>query len=263
MESSGTKGRSRLKGVLNDLVQQSKDEKEGESLMVVDEDVEEAARDLLELNDDSGGFIVPRKRTRSTRSPTRRKCRKRVCKEVLSQAPDDSDLSGSEESHIPHVMTLFDRRVDLARFLPDTPLYVMCREWMWNCPHQLPTSSSSGTTTATTTTTTTQDGQLGKPLPPPSQTDVLLAPPDPLSRDAKGEPIRLDIPKPHRPHTKNQQELDEILNKHSGLNPDPLQLKLAHLARWKVIRDSWRQCSLLNQTRYSQSFTTIRELFLR
>lgn len=38
--------------------------REGESLMVVDEDVEEAARDLLELNDDSGGFIVPRKRTR-------------------------------------------------------------------------------------------------------------------------------------------------------------------------------------------------------
>ena len=36
--------------------------------------------------------------------------------------------------HIPHVMTLFDRRVDLAMFSEVTPLYVMCREWMKNKP---------------------------------------------------------------------------------------------------------------------------------
>lgn len=33
-----------------------------------------------------------------------------------------------------HVMTFFDRKVDLAQFDEDTPLYVMCREWMRNSP---------------------------------------------------------------------------------------------------------------------------------
>lgn len=33
-------------------------------ILVVDEDVEEGARDLLELNDEGGSFSVPRKRGR-------------------------------------------------------------------------------------------------------------------------------------------------------------------------------------------------------
>ena len=33
-----------------------------------------------------------------------------------------------------HVMTFFDRKVDLAQFPPDHPLYVMCRAWMRNDP---------------------------------------------------------------------------------------------------------------------------------
>lgn len=89
-------------------------------------------------------------------------------------------------------MTLFDRRVDLARFLPDTPLYVMCREWMWNSPHRLPVVADPA-----------HDDAFHQPHP--------FAPPAPLERDAKGEVIRLDIPKPHPQHTENQQELDAIL----------------------------------------------------
>jgi len=34
-------------------------------------------------------------------------------------------------------MTLFDRKVDLARFNHSTPLYVMCREWMCNNPEKM------------------------------------------------------------------------------------------------------------------------------
>ena len=41
-------------------------------------------------------------------------------------------------------MTLFDRRVDLARFSEATPLYVMCREWMRNNPHRRQSQSSLG-----------------------------------------------------------------------------------------------------------------------
>ena len=33
-----------------------------------------------------------------------------------------------------HVMTFFDRKVDLAQFATDDPLYMMCRTWMRNDP---------------------------------------------------------------------------------------------------------------------------------
>lgn len=102
-------------------------------------------------------------------------------------------------SHIPHVMTLFDRRVDLARFSPDTPLYVMCREWMSNNPQKLPSSNAGY-----------EPHPTDKPLP--SQPPSTLPPPIPLSKDSRGVAIRLDIPKPHPPHVQNQQDLDLILH---------------------------------------------------
>ena len=52
--------------------------------------------------------------------------------------------------HIPHVMTLFDRKVDLARFNDSTPLYVMCREWMCNNPEKLGTAILTNGTTHNT-----------------------------------------------------------------------------------------------------------------
>ena len=52
--------------------------------------------------------------------------------------------------HIPHVMTLFDRKVDLARFNDSTPLYVMCREWMCNNPEKLGTTVLTNGTTLNT-----------------------------------------------------------------------------------------------------------------
>ena len=68
-------------------------------------------------------------------------------------------------------MTMFDRRVDLARFTDSTPLYVMCRDWMRNKPQRRQQSSgvfgkkvcmlSSGTTTHTTLSS------LSLSLPPP------------------------------------------------------------------------------------------------
>ena len=98
-------------------------------------------------------------------------------------------------------MTLFDRRVDLARFSPDTPLYVMCREWMCNNPHKLFLDKPLYDST-----------QPSKPLPPTPPPNTLPLP-TPLSRDSKGVVIRLDIPKPHPPHTKAREELDVILHR--------------------------------------------------
>lgn len=101
-------------------------------------------------------------------------------------------------SHIPHVMTLFDRRVDLARFSPDTPLYVMCREWMSNNPQKASVLNL------------VQDSVPSQQSLSPHYPNT-LAPPTPLSKDSKGVVIRLDIPLPHPPHTKDKQELDDVL----------------------------------------------------
>ena len=68
--------------------------------------------------------------------------------------------------HIPHVMTLFDRKVDLARFNDSTPLYVMCREWMCNNPEKLGTAILTNGTTHNTMVRT-----LGSS--PPSQFRII------------------------------------------------------------------------------------------
>ena len=102
-------------------------------------------------------------------------------------------------SHIPHVMTLFDRRVDLALFSPDTPLYVMCRDWMSNNPLKTASSNSAH-----------ELRPSNKPLP--SHYPNTLPLPAPLLRDKGGVVIRLDMPKPHPPHTKDRKELDTVLN---------------------------------------------------
>ena len=41
-------------------------------------------------------------------------------------------------------VTFFDQKVDLAQFTEDTPLYVMCREWMRNSLHSLGGVSGTG-----------------------------------------------------------------------------------------------------------------------
>ncbi len=88
-------------------------------------------------------------------------------------------------------MTLFDRKVDLARFTQDTPLYVMCREWMWNNP------------SATTQTNGDHSPSVGGDLLNP------LTVPMPLSTGGNGKAIRLDIPVVSARDAKEvQQELD-------------------------------------------------------
>ena len=93
-------------------------------------------------------------------------------------------------------MTLFDRKVDLARFTLTTPIYTMCRDWMSNNPDKLhhhgnynnpyrndfTVSGSSDAPNHTGEATPTDSTHLPAPLPLPT--------------DGNGQAIRLDIPKP-------------------------------------------------------------------
>ena len=180
----------------------------------------------------------------------------------------------SSSRHIPHVMTLFDRKVDLARFTLDTPLYVMCREWMWNNPTahaQNGIHASNGDT-----------GQVNQ-----------LVSPTPLQRNPEsGKVVRLDIPavKP-RHYEKTKRELERNLevslalglstsmkvlkgqvkyvNGHyrlfqSGYGSSNIHdLKMEHLNHWRQVRENWKRSSFLNQERYSKSLQQLRDMFQR
>ena len=98
-------------------------------------------------------------------------------------------IDNSVLRHIPHVMTLFDRRVDLARFTLVTPLYVMCREWMWNNPQKMSESNPQSPEPLVFGV----PNMLSRPSPPEIHKD-------------SGRVIRLDIPEPHPPHTTSRQQ---------------------------------------------------------
>ena len=129
-------------------------------------------------------------------------------------------------------MTLFDRRVDLARFSPDTPLYVMCREWMSNNPQKIGSSETS------------QDSNNTQNPPPSPHPQNTFAPPTPLEVDAKGNVIRLDIPKVLPSHTTNQKQLDKQFNRVSKLRAGKMKqrgniiyfhgVKIVHTSKFEV-----------------------------
>ncbi|KXJ24587.1 Protein lin-37-like [Exaiptasia diaphana] len=47
----------------------------------------------------------------------------------------------SQPKYLNYIMKLFDRNVDFAPFVEDTPLYTLAREWMENKPHRMKLAS--------------------------------------------------------------------------------------------------------------------------
>ena len=103
-------------------------------------------------------------------------------------------------------MTLFDRKVDLALFSSDTPLYIMCREWMSNNPEKF---RSVPPHNHTNSLTPSQPNTVTDPTTPTSTT---IPPPTPLEKDEKGRTIRMDVPSPQKQHL-SKTEFDDRLHK--------------------------------------------------
>ncbi|PSN45048.1 Protein lin-37 [Blattella germanica] len=95
--------RDRLKGALQELLEQSDDS----SVSSHDETSQEPV------------VVPPPQNLRSLRPQRKRRRR---------EAVNDAAF------HHTYVMKLFDRSVDLAQFKEDTPLYPICRAWMANQP---------------------------------------------------------------------------------------------------------------------------------
>ncbi|CAI8001073.1 Protein lin-37 homolog [Geodia barretti] len=164
----------------------------------------------------------------------------------------DVDTRNGMGRHIPHVMTLFDRKVDLARFSETTPLYVMCRDWMRNKPQRRQPQIN---TPAAIAEATDDDVQDQNPLCFPS--------PQPL---VQGE--RSIIPEPLCPHG-TAQNLDTFLEKQVASENgqegegEVQDYKEQHLQRWKTIRSRWTATSQAEQDRYKDSLKVLRDMFQR
>ena len=115
--------------------------------------------------------------------------------------------------HTPHVMTLFDRKVDLARFTSTTPIYTMCRDWMSNNPDKLSHHYSNNNRHAPSLSIGSAAlNHTGDATPTtPVNDSTHLPAPIPLPMDAEGRVIRLDIPQSLPSHMNGSAEFYKAL----------------------------------------------------
>ncbi|KAH9502592.1 Protein lin-37 [Bulinus truncatus] len=156
-----------------------------------------------------------------------------------------SDVDNSDEQQTV-IMKLFDRSVDLALFPEETPLYPVCRAWIQNRPHD----KSLGTLT---------DRPIS-PKPEKEESDMypyIYEMPAPIkSEDGCLYDLRIPEPLP---------QPDEKLDIHADPKSIPPgdQLLFNHMARWKEIRNRWRDASVMNEMQYIGSMTILKDMFDR
>lgn len=219
-----TSARIRLDATLQHLVDKKEEEVE----------VEESDETLLSQTE---SFSKPSSSPRKSSSKTSRKRKRR------SDSTEEDNLDGQQTV----IMKLFERSVDLAQFPEDTPLYPVCRAWLHNRPHD----KTLGTL-------------LESPASPKADEDVTISsdgmpnvyqmPPPIKSEEGCLYDLRVPEPVPQPPG-----KLDIYADPASV--PAPEKLLLDHLARWKQIRNKWREASNMNEMQYASSINLLKEMF--
>ncbi|KDR18065.1 Lin-37-like protein [Zootermopsis nevadensis] len=235
-----TNARDRLKGALQELLDQSDDSSLSSHDDASQSDVvnqQMAVKKPLSVK--SEPVVVPQQAIRNIRPQ-----RKRRRREAINDAA----------FHHTYVMKLYDRSVDLAQFKEDTPLYPICRAWMANQPRN-----------------TNLTPKLRTPTPPPpedapsgvegadSDSEIVrdtykMPPPVPLPVDSK----KLRVPSPV-PQPKDQ------LNADQDVKPNVSREALLHnhLIHWTAVRKKWHAASYLNEARYNESGQILRAIYKR
>ncbi|CAH1783903.1 unnamed protein product [Owenia fusiformis] len=229
-----TSARSKLDGVLQNLV-----EKKEESPSKVDEEV------WIKLEPEDNYFSDSGPSTPKKGLGSSSKSRKRKRK-------DETDEMQPHYHHT-YVMKLFDRSVDLAQFDDQTPLYPICRAWMRNQPHNQSLGPRSETTTPEPIINF--DPETTDRIPK----DIYRMPPGPNRPfdHVKGEYVDPRIPVP----VPQPDEHIDTLNTDPEAAPEPENLLLEHMARWKKVRQSWRDSALDNEERYTSSMFILKNMF--
>lgn len=158
---------------------------------------------------------------------------------------EDSSGSDINQYHYTYVMKLFDRSVDLAQFNENTPLYPICRAWIKNQPHN---HSNQERSPSPDSDIDVKDKNIHKNgniyhLPPPIKSE----------KDQCSKPR---IPSP-LPQTNTRIDIYADPDK----APHPKELLSNHMARWKKVRNRWRETSRQNELRYSPSLIILKEMF--
>ncbi|KAF6204045.1 hypothetical protein GE061_002385 [Apolygus lucorum] len=152
----------------------------------------------------------------------------------------------------PFVMKLFDRSVDLAQFTENTGLYVICRAWMANQPHQtyniaVPPPKRSQTPEI-----------KEEPMSPGREEEFVkdtywLPPPSDRYDKVEGN---IRIPAPIKRTTEYEKMFEEEVEP-----PSKEDLLKDNLNHWQRVRKSWHDASKNNEDRYSRSLKTLVAIF--
>jgi len=224
--------RNRLDGVLQTLVEKAEDSTEPS-----DEDSVAAEVTQKELPSSS---LTPSKRGFGGRTPRKRRRK------------DDNSGRDLNNGNFSYVMKLFDRSVDLAKFNEETPLYPICRAWMYNEPYN-------------------GNLKVREPSPIPEEDPETAnedEEQDESKRDVDHLPEPLRIPKrenhfgrDHRvpsPLPSNVEKLDIHTNPDDA--PEKNALLVLNMQRWKTVRQRFKEVALANEARYKESLAIIKSL---
>ncbi|EEC13251.1 conserved hypothetical protein [Ixodes scapularis] len=172
---------------------------------------------------DPSPMSSPSKRVQKTQRKRRRK--------------DESALQASNT----YITKIYGCSVDLAQFDENSPLYSMCRSWIHNKP--------------------LQDGEKAANIEDEEEEQKVcfkgdenpkgvynMPPPVAAPRDKDGNIRDLRIPSPLPPSTEKffmASDESEVV---------PVSVLLAgHQARWKGIRQKWKEAAMVNEERYKES----------
>ncbi|KAK2170332.1 hypothetical protein LSH36_3g13046 [Paralvinella palmiformis] len=215
--------RSKLDGLLQTLATKKEDSPSDEKDT---EELEEAV------------ISTPTKKSYNQKPSRKRKQRK-------DESPSVQDIA---QYHHTYVMKLFDRSVDLAQFEEDSPLYPICRAWMRNQPHNKNLAPQNRSPTPE------------RQIPPAYEDDeeVYQLPSPILIKSETGEIIDRRIPDPEPQPT-------EHLDIHRDLDqaPAPEELLLNNMARWKRIRQRWKEAGYRREAQYAASLEIIKNMYDR
>jgi len=206
---------------------------------IIDKNEDSLSDDESRRSRTGSASTTPSKRHYSARVP-----RKKKKKEVVYEGISDLNKPS-------YVIKLFDRRVDLAQFGADTPLYVMVREWMKNKPF------------------TTQSQVISTEVIPPVETRVVTFD----DQDSQGEtedvvdnflfelpaPVKADdnfAPRPLPPALKTAL-IENIINTENDIE----ELRKDNMIRWRKVRNRWKEHSFRQQQRYVESLKILKKAF--
>ena len=179
------------------------------------------------------------------------------------------DAARQSEVLRPHIMYLFDRKIDLAEFDEGTPLYVLCRAWMRNRkgPQSLKRKSDEFGEVAGMSLLKTPDslGASASSSLPESDLVWQLPPPRHLIESIDSEPEQSSADSTAHDSSSltmaaDNSRLDNALAAAQSDCPSTASLLDSNLASWRQLRQARRLQDQLQGLRHADSWRVLRQL---